>query len=318
MNPTPVPPQPADPDPRMPVGGGAQISDAEQYLLEGVRRRDAEAWSQLVGRFEGRLVAFARGKSIKGADAEDLVQDTFVQFLRGLDRFRGEASLETYLFLILRRRIVEWFRGKNVRSCTISDPDAAEGAAGVRGASADASASWYVRRDERRDVARGALSSALRAFVGRMREEKNFRDLQIVEMLFYAQLRNSQVARELGLDEKYVALLKHRWIKQLRGRLGDAAAAGGEMDAEDLRAESLLSEIWEEQRPSCPKRSTLGGYLLGTLDGEWQGYVAFHVNRLGCRFCLANLEDLRRQTAAEPMVVRERVMQSTVGFFAGK
>jgi RNA polymerase sigma factor (sigma-70 family) len=306
-----------DPDPTPAPTTEGQFSNAEQYLLDGVRRRDAEAWSQLVSRYEGRLVAFARGKAIKGADAEDLVQDTFVQFLRGLDRFRGEASLETYLFLILRRRIVEWFRGKHVRSCTISDPDAApEGAVGARGVSADASASWYVRREERRDIAREALSSALRAFVGRMREEKNFRDLQIIEMLFYAQLRNTQVARDLGLDEKYVALLKHRWIKQLRGQVG--AAASGEMDAQDLSAESMLSEIWEEQRPSCPKRSTLGGYLLGTLDSDWQGYVAFHVNRLGCRFCLANLEDLRRQTAEEPRVVRERVMQSTVGFFAGK
>jgi RNA polymerase sigma factor (sigma-70 family) len=281
------------------------FSDAERYLLERVRRRDPEAWSQVVSRYQGRLVAFARGKSIRGADAEDLVQDTFIQFLRGLERFRGDASLETYLFLILRRRIVEWFRGRHVRSCTISDPAGAPEAI----AAADASASWYVRRDEQRDLAGAALAGALRSFVGQMRRDENFRDLQIIEMLFYAQLRNSEVARVMGLDEKYVALLKHRWLKQLRGRVG-----GGSEGAE-LQAESILSEIWEEQRPSCPKRSTLGGYLLGTLEPAWQAYVEFHVERLGCRFCRANLEDLRRQTAEEPRAFRERIMQSTVGFF---
>jgi hypothetical protein len=169
-----------------------------------------------------------------------------------------------------------------------------------------------VRRDEQRDLARAALAGALRSLVGQMRRDENFRDLQIMEMLFYAQLRNSEVARVMGLDEKYLALLKHRWLKQLRGRVAAESAEA------DLAAESLLSEIWEEQRPSCPKRSTLGGFLLGTLDAPWHAYVDFHVNRLGCRFCTANLEDLRRQTAEEPRAFRERIMQSTVGFFTGR
>ena len=291
-------------------GPHGRVTDAERYLLERVRAKDSEAWSQLVSRYQGRLVAFARGKSIKSADADDLVQDTFIQFLRGLDRFRGEASLETYLFLILRRRIVEWFRGRHVKSCTVSDPENVAEAA--PGGAAEASASWYVRKEEGRGLARDALAGALRAFVGQMRREENFRDLQILEMLFYAQLRNSEVARRMGLDEKYVALLKHRWIKTLRARV-----VGGS-EHQDLAAESILSEIWEQQRPSCPKRSTLGGFLLGTLEPAWQGYVEFHVNTLGCRFCRANLEDLQKQTAEEPRAFRERIMQSTVGFFSAR
>jgi RNA polymerase sigma factor (sigma-70 family) len=293
-------------------GPAGQVTDAEQYLLQRVRAKDPEAWSQLVSRYQGRLVAFARGKSIKSADAEDLVQDTFIQFLRGLERFRGEASLETYLFLILRRRIVEWFRGRQVKSCTVSDPENVPDAAAGGGRGAEASASWYVRKEEGRGRAREALAGALRAFVGQMRREQNFRDLQILEMLFYAQLRNSEVARRMGLDEKYVALLKHRWIKSLRARV-----VGGS-EHQDLAAESILSEIWEQQRPSCPKRSTLGGFLLGTLEPAWQSYVEFHVNTLGCRFCRANLEDLQKQTAEEPRAFRERIMQSTVGFFSAR
>ena len=78
---------------------------------------------------------------------------------------------------------------------------------------------------------------------------------------------------------------------------------------------SLLTELWEDQRPTCPKRSTIGRYLLKTLEEPWRSYVEFHVEKLGCHFCRANLEDLQKQTAAEPVEVRERVLQSTVGFF---
>src|SRR5947209_6756120 len=68
-----------------------QWTEAERFLLDGVRQRDADAWAQLVARYEGRLLAFARGRGISAADAEDLVQDAFLHLLRGLDNFRGEA-----------------------------------------------------------------------------------------------------------------------------------------------------------------------------------------------------------------------------------
>ena len=73
-------------------------------------------------RYQGRLVAFARSRRLSDADAEDLVQETFVHFLRGLPAFRAQASVETYLFVILRRRVVEYFRGRRLSACSLSDP----------------------------------------------------------------------------------------------------------------------------------------------------------------------------------------------------
>jgi hypothetical protein len=230
-----------------------------------------------------------------------------------LDAYRGEASLETYLFLVLRRRIIDEMRGRRLRACAAGEADEA---LDIPGAPVDASASWYVRREEQRDKDRAALARAVVGLVERLREELNFRDLQLVEMLFYAQMRNEAIAIATGLDNKYIALLKHRWIKELRAHI--ERASGTASDTSDLAQNSLLSEIWEEHRPSCPKRNTLGGYLLGTLDEEWTRYVRFHVETLGCRFCNANLDDLRRETQQAHDVFRDRVLQSTVGFFRGK
>ena len=90
-----------------------QRTEAELYLLEEIRRGSSEAWSQLVDRYQGRLIAFAKRRAPRNIDPEDLVQDTFLQFLRGLANFRADASMETYLYLILRRKIADIYRGGN-------------------------------------------------------------------------------------------------------------------------------------------------------------------------------------------------------------
>jgi RNA polymerase sigma factor (sigma-70 family) len=283
-----------------------QWSDAERFLLDRVRQRDEAAWAQLIGRYQGRLLAYARGRGVSSADAEDFVQDTFIRLLRGVEAFRGEASLETYLFLLLRRRMSEWLRGRREPQAALSTADSLPSAP-------DPTASVYAREREQVDRDRAALVQAIAAFVAEFQAERNFRDLQLAEMLFYAQMRNNAIAPMLGLDEKYIALLKHRWIARLRTAID--AILGPSKDAAGAAAESLLTEVWETHRPSCPKRTTLGGYLLGTLTPDWQAYIEFHVNKLNCAFCKANLEDMRGQIAAKTDDFRQRVMQSSIGFF---
>jgi RNA polymerase sigma factor (sigma-70 family) len=290
-------------------------TEAERYLLERIRQGNQEAWSQLVERYQGRLLAFARRRAPKGADPEDLVQDTFLLFLKGLAGYRGQASVETYLFLILRRRIIELLRVRRMSVCQLPDSGSSgrdSGASDI--AAADNTASWYVRRDEHREAARAALSDALHKLVEGLHGDLNFRDLQILELLFYAQWPNRDIAKALHVGAEHVAMVKHRWLKQARERV--APTFDSSENATDAGAfDSLLTEVWEDQRPSCPKRSTIGGYLLGTLDEPWQAYVAFHLDTLACSFCRANFEDLQKQTRQDPQALRHRILQSTVGFF---
>jgi hypothetical protein len=59
-----------------------------------------------------------------------------------------------------------------------------------------------------------------------------------------------------------------------------------------------LGDIWRRHRLSCPSRQQLGSFLLGAIDAETQDYIQFHLDQAGCRFCQANLEDLREQQRA--------------------
>ena len=290
----------------------AELTKADRYLLDRVRRGEQEGWSQLVDRYQGRLLAFARSRAGRAVDADDLVQETFIAFLRSLAGFRGQASIETYLFTILRRRIIDLLRHKRLNVCLIQDQMGGAGDGGLGEIpAADATASWYLRRDEQNALQREALGRALRDLIKRFRDTLNFRDLEVVELLFYCQLRNRDVARIAGVTETQVAAIKHRSLRRIR-----QAVAGDPSDGSDLpREDSLLTEIWEAQRLSCPKRSTIGAYLLGTLDRPWEDYVRFHLDELGCRFCQANLTDLRRQTAGpKRSTLYTRIMESTIGF----
>lgn len=290
-----------------------QWSEAEQFLVERVRQRDGIAWSQLVARYQGRLRAFARGRGARDADADDLVQETFLRLLRGLGGFRGEASLESYLFLLLRRTMVDAHRGRRP-----ADAAASLDASGMPVPAAGLTASRHAASSEQLDRHRAALAAAAAEFAEEFRGARDFRDLALAELIFYAHRSNADAAAELGLDPKYVALLKHRWLKHLRGRIDSALhvkPAGEDLPA---GAESLLSEVWEDFRPTCPKRTTLGSYVLGTLEPEWQAYVELHLGGVGCRTCNASLADLRAETAAAPEAFRQRVLASSVGFFRAK
>jgi len=295
----------------------AEWTEAERFLLEQIRRGDAEAWGELVDRFQGRLLAFARSRGVKGQDAEDIVQDTFLLFLRGLADFRAQASLETYLFVILRRRVIEHFRGKQTSLCRLTESlDAQDQPSNIAGNSP--TASWYVRRDEAHDAAKTALAAALIELTDRLRRDLNFRDLQMLELLFYAQARNKDIASILQLDEQQVALQKHRWLKNLNrliAKTGPGAEANSPIGADGL-SDSLLTELWQELRPTCPKRSTIGAFVLKTLEEPWERYLDFHLNLLGCTFCRANREDLEREPAGDRSSYRQRILQSTVGFLS--
>ncbi|MGV3486797.1 MAG: hypothetical protein ACO1RT_20445 [Planctomycetaceae bacterium] len=77
--------------------------------------------------------------------------------------------------------------------------------------------------------------------------------------------------------------------------------------------------IWRRRRLSCPDRSELSQYLLGVLEEEPAAYVRFHIDQVGCRYCAANLEDLRQaqaaasNEAAEPKRRRHRYFETSAG-----
>jgi len=81
-----------------------------------------------------------------------------------------------------------------------------------------------------------------------------------------------------------------------------------------------LGEIWRRHRISCPSREQLGSYLLGVADESVADYMNFHLQFVGCRFCEANLDDLRQrqeETSETTARRRQRYFQSSAGYLRG-
>ncbi|MGO4839156.1 sigma-70 family RNA polymerase sigma factor, partial [Rhizobiaceae sp. 2RAB30] len=69
----------------------------DRRLVDLARRRDEDAIRVLVQRYNRRLFRVARGIVRDDAEAEDVVQETYVRAFTNLGSFRGEAQLSTWL-----------------------------------------------------------------------------------------------------------------------------------------------------------------------------------------------------------------------------
>jgi RNA polymerase sigma-70 factor (ECF subfamily) len=79
-------------------------------LLEQWRGGDAGAGEALFQRHFDSIYAFFETKC--AADADELVQSTFLACLRARDQFRKESSFRTYLFTIARHELYRVLRGR--------------------------------------------------------------------------------------------------------------------------------------------------------------------------------------------------------------
>ena len=77
------------------------ISAGELSLIEALRRGDEAAFLLLVEQFHATMIRIARNYVINHAVAEEVVQETWIGVLRGLDRFECRSSLKTWIFRIL-------------------------------------------------------------------------------------------------------------------------------------------------------------------------------------------------------------------------
>jgi len=63
-----------------------------------------------VNTYSDALIRFALKRTGDYDLSKDLVQDTFLSALTGIDNFKGEISEKNWLYLILKRKIIDYFR----------------------------------------------------------------------------------------------------------------------------------------------------------------------------------------------------------------
>ncbi len=77
------------------------LAASEQRLIDALRRREEAAFAELIELYHATLLRLAQMYVSDRAAAEEVVQDTWLGVLKGIDRFEGRSSLKTWLFRIL-------------------------------------------------------------------------------------------------------------------------------------------------------------------------------------------------------------------------
>ncbi len=88
----------------------------DEIIVERALTGDAEAFGEIVRRWERRIFALTYGMLGREDDARDATQETFIAAFRNLRGFRGEAKVSSWLHRIAVNQCISRQRRSKVRS----------------------------------------------------------------------------------------------------------------------------------------------------------------------------------------------------------
>lgn len=158
------------------------------------------------------MLRFARIQMRDAAAAEDMVQDALLAAMNGAQRFAGRSALRTWVFAILRNKIIDHFRdaAREVKAADLSDED--EDGGDCLDTLFSASGHWQA---EHRPATWTDPDASL--------EQKQFwaifdicinhlppRSARIFMMREFLDLQTAEICKELGISANNCWVLLHR------------------------------------------------------------------------------------------------------------
>ena len=96
---------------------------SDELIVERALTGDAEAFGEIVRRWERRIFALTYGMLGREEDARDATQETFLAAFRNLRGFRGEAKVSSWLHRIAVNQCITRQRRTKVRSESALDDE---------------------------------------------------------------------------------------------------------------------------------------------------------------------------------------------------
>jgi RNA polymerase sigma-70 factor, ECF subfamily len=101
-----------------------ETATSDEQIVERALTGDAEAFGEIVLRWERRIFALSYGMLGREEDARDATQDTFLAAFRNLRGFRGEAKVSSWLHRIaVNQCITRQRRAKTRNEAAIEDEE---------------------------------------------------------------------------------------------------------------------------------------------------------------------------------------------------
>src|SRR5215813_10356946 len=183
-----------------------ETATSDEQIVERALTGDADAFGEIVHRWERRIFALAYGMLGREEEARDATQETFIAAFRNLRGFRGEAKVSSWLHRIAVNQCITRQRRAKVRSESALDDESEKNAASFA-APLELSPSRTVEHAERTIAVRRAVNSLpleLR---------------QVIVMKEFEELTFREIADALDLPLSTVKSRLYTALRQLQMRL---------------------------------------------------------------------------------------------------
>ena len=200
----------------------AHVDSPEQNrddeLLMRYRRGDVAAFGALYERHRRVLFGYLLRVLGDRTRAEDVHQETWLQVVQLIDRYRAGSSFKTWLFTLARSRCMDRLRRERVRAVEVGfDPDAGDGAYSLVSDGAGPPAAQHQRE----------LGEMLRQALGRLPEAQR----EVFLLRDEADLSLVEVATVLGVDYEAVKSRYRYALARLRTELTARGVLASEIDS---------------------------------------------------------------------------------------
>ncbi|MCC7241512.1 MAG: RNA polymerase sigma factor [Acidobacteria bacterium] len=193
----------------------ASLIESDEALVAQVLAGDEDAFIPLMARYQRSLLRLARNYVRDAALAEDVVQDTWMGFLRGIEKFEGRSTFKTWLFRVLANRA----KSRAVKEARYV-PMADEGDPAPDGDAFDPAGGWRVPpREWKVTPERLLLSTELLDLVHEALSGLPSSQRTVVSLRDLEDLDADEVCNILGISETNQRVLLHRGRTKLRAAL---------------------------------------------------------------------------------------------------
>lgn len=95
----------------------------ERELIARLQKRDEAAFEELIRQYEKKVYSLCFRMCGNSEDAEEAAQDAFLALWRGIDRFRQESSLSTWIYRLATNACIDTLRRRKKQSGSVSLDD---------------------------------------------------------------------------------------------------------------------------------------------------------------------------------------------------
>lgn len=202
-----------------------QLNQADDsQIVMALRRGDETVFARIVAQYHAAMLRLATIYVLDSRVAEEVIQETWIAVLRGLERFEGRSSLKTWIFSILvnRAKTLTKREDRYVQFAEYDDPETSEPSVPLdRFSPSDSHTGHWVSLPRRWDEmpeerllsqeTRDTIRRAMEALPPNQREVMTLRDIE--------GWSSEEVCNVLMISETNQRVLLHRARSRVRQAL---------------------------------------------------------------------------------------------------